>query len=237
MLALARGRAWRRTTASALPPVPGRNVGRAFTPAAWGVQHRKVSGPMESSSRRQAWRLAAASALPPVPGRHVGRAFTPAAKALRHRGGSGTMESSSRRQAWRLAAASASPPVPGRNVGRAFTPAAKALRYRKVSGTMQASSPTKHGARPCQALQDISAARRQCTPPSAPSGASTSPYRGGFANGFPPKGSPARGCGVERRLRRIQRDGAGAAVAERKCASAHAARCGHRKPVMSASAD
>ena len=44
------------------------------------------------------------------------------------------------------------------------------------------------------------------------------------------KGSPARGCGVERRLRRIQRDGAGAAVAERKCASAHAARCGHRKP-------
>ena len=36
MLASARGRAWRRTTASAAPPVPGRNVGRAFTPAAWG---------------------------------------------------------------------------------------------------------------------------------------------------------------------------------------------------------
>ena len=44
------------------------------------------------------------------------------------------------------------------------------------------------------------------------------------------KASPARGCGVERRLRRRKRDGAGAAVAERKCASAHAARCGHRKP-------
>ena len=36
MLASARGRAWRRTAASALPLVPGRNVGRAFTPAAWG---------------------------------------------------------------------------------------------------------------------------------------------------------------------------------------------------------
>ena len=46
----------------------------------------------------------------------------------------------------------------------------------------------------------------------------------------PPKASPARGCGVERRLRRIQRDGAGAAVAEHKRASARAVRCGHRKP-------
>ena len=44
------------------------------------------------------------------------------------------------------------------------------------------------------------------------------------------KASPARGCGVERRLRRIQRDGAGAAVAEHKRASARAVRCGHRKP-------
>ena len=46
----------------------------------------------------------------------------------------------------------------------------------------------------------------------------------------PPKASPARGCGVERRLRRRKRDAAGAAVAEHKRASAHAARCGHRKP-------
>ena len=44
------------------------------------------------------------------------------------------------------------------------------------------------------------------------------------------KASPAKGCGVERRLRRRKRDGAGLTVAERKCASAHAARCGHRKP-------
>ena len=88
-------------------------------------------------------------------------------------------------------------------------------------------------ARSCRALQDIFAANRQCTPPSAPSGASTSPCRGGFGGTAAYKASPVRGCGVERRLRRIQRDGAGAAVAERKCASAHAARCGHRKPVMS----
>ena len=88
-------------------------------------------------------------------------------------------------------------------------------------------------ARACRALQDIFAANRQCTPPSAPCGASTSPCRGGFGRTAAYKASPVRGCGVERRLRRIQRDGAGAAVAERKCASAHAARCGHRKPVMS----
>mgnify|MGYP006070803483 CR=1 FL=1 len=35
-------------------------------------------------------------------------------------------------------------------------------------------------ARACRALQDIFAANRQCTPPSAPCGASTSPCRGGF---------------------------------------------------------
>ncbi len=45
------------------------------------------------------------------------------------------------------------------------------LRHRKAHGTMQASSPTKHKAKPCRALQDISAARRQCTPQSAPRGA------------------------------------------------------------------
>ena len=46
----------------------------------------------------------------------------------------------------------------------------------------------------------------------------------------PQKASPARGCGVERRLRRRKRDGAGLTVAEHKCASARAVRCGHRKP-------
>src|SRR5699024_5258669 len=48
-------------------------------------------------------------------------------------------------------------------------------------------------ARPCRALQDIFAAKRQCTPPSAPSGASTSPCRGGFGGTAAYKASPARG--------------------------------------------
>ena len=47
---------------------------------------------------------------------------------------------------------------------------------------------------------------------------------------LPPKASPARGCGVERRLRRIKRNEAGLTVAEHKRASARAVRCGHRKP-------
>ena len=50
MLASARGRVWRRTTASASPPVPGRNVGRAFTPAAKALRYRRVSGTMQASS-------------------------------------------------------------------------------------------------------------------------------------------------------------------------------------------
>ena len=50
MLASARGRAWRRTAASASPPVPGRNVGRAFTPAAKALRHRRTSGTMQASS-------------------------------------------------------------------------------------------------------------------------------------------------------------------------------------------
>ena len=54
--------------------------------------------------------------------------------------------------------------------------------------------PYGRGVRPCRSLQDTRGAGRQCTPPSAPCGASTSPCRGGFANGFHPKGSPARGA-------------------------------------------
>ena len=35
---------------SASYPVPGRNVGRAFSPAAWGLRQHKVSGTMQASS-------------------------------------------------------------------------------------------------------------------------------------------------------------------------------------------
>ena len=61
--------------------------------------------------------------------------------------------------------------------------------------------PYGRGVRPCRSLQDTRGAGRQCTPPSAPCGASTSPCRGGFANGFHPKGSPARGAVGASRLR------------------------------------
>ena len=61
--------------------------------------------------------------------------------------------------------------------------------------------PYGRGAGPCRGLQDTCGSRRQCTLPSAPCGASTSPCRGGFANGFHPKGSPARGAVGASRLR------------------------------------
>ena len=52
--------------------------------------------------------------------------------------------------------------------------------------------------------------------PTLPSASQTPPLRGEAFTLLPVKGSPLRGCGVERRLRRIQRDEAGAAVAECK---------------------
>ena len=58
---------------------------------------------------------------------------------------------------------------------------------------MRASSPAKHRARHCRVLQDISAANRQCTPLSAPCGASTSPCRGGFIKRLPPGRLPCKG--------------------------------------------
>ena len=61
--------------------------------------------------------------------------------------------------------------------------------------------PYGRGAGPCRGLQDTCGSRRQYTLPSAPCGASTSPCRGGFANGFHPKGSPARGAVGASRLR------------------------------------
>ena len=143
------------------------------------------------------------------------------------------MLASARRRAWRMAGVCGLAPVYGRNVGRAISPAAGAWHHRRVSGTMRASSPTGAGqgpAGPCRIFLPLTGnaplrLRLAAHPP---------PLAGEALGGAAAyKASPVRGCGVERRLRRIQRDGAGAAVAERKCASAHAAQCGHRKPVMS----
>ena len=50
MLASALRRAWRKAGAYALPLAPGRNVGRAISPAAWGLRYRRVCGTMRASS-------------------------------------------------------------------------------------------------------------------------------------------------------------------------------------------
>ena len=79
-----------------------------------------------------------------------------------------------------------SPPVFGRNVGRAISPAAGPcgpLRHAGARRVHAAPLPRPFPARPC-----ISS--RQCTPQSAPSGASSSPCRGAFRR---PQASPARG--------------------------------------------
>ena len=50
MLASARRRAWRMAGVCGLAPVYGRNVGRAISPAAGALRHRRVSGTMRASS-------------------------------------------------------------------------------------------------------------------------------------------------------------------------------------------
>ena len=92
----------------------------------------------------------------------------------------------------KTAAVYGSLPVFGRNVGRAISPAAGPC------GTA-----VRCGARRCRTLRGISTANRQCTPQSAPSGASSSPCRGAFLCGCRPGSLPCKG-----RCRRRRRRGA-----------------------------
>ena len=50
MISSARGQAWRSADVCGSVPVYGRNVGRAFSPAAWGLRHHRVCGTMQASS-------------------------------------------------------------------------------------------------------------------------------------------------------------------------------------------
>ena len=50
MISSARGQAWRSADVCGSVPVYGRNAGRAFSPAAWGLRHRRVCGTMPASS-------------------------------------------------------------------------------------------------------------------------------------------------------------------------------------------
>ena len=52
-------RAWRETGAYLSPPASGRNVGRAISPAAWGLRYRRVCGTMRASSPTDAGQGAA----------------------------------------------------------------------------------------------------------------------------------------------------------------------------------
>ena len=103
------------------------------------------------------------------------------------------MLASARQRAWRMAGVCALLPARGGFVGRAFTPAAWGLAAAQGFRDDASIVPYGCGARRCRALQDIFAANRQCTPPSAPCGASTSPCRGGFGGTAAYKASPARG--------------------------------------------
>ena len=50
MIASARRRAWRMADVCALPPAPGGFVGRAISPAAWGLRYCRGCGTMRASS-------------------------------------------------------------------------------------------------------------------------------------------------------------------------------------------
>ena len=54
MISSARHRAWQMAGVGGLAPVYGRNVGRAISPAAGALRHRRVSGTMQASSPTEA---------------------------------------------------------------------------------------------------------------------------------------------------------------------------------------
>ena len=111
------------------------------------------------------------------------------------------MISSARRQAWQRAAAfCVTTRLQGLCRAGVF---ARRMGFAAAQGFRDDASIVPYGrwAGHCRVLQDTCGAGRQCTLPSAPCGASTSPCRGGFANGFHPKGSPARGAVGASRLR------------------------------------
>ena len=71
MKSSARWRDWQMAAAFCVTAHLRGFVGRAISPAAWGLRHRRVCGTMQASSRRRAWRKAGVYALPPAPGRNA----------------------------------------------------------------------------------------------------------------------------------------------------------------------
>ena len=170
--ASARRQASRQTAAYPSVPVPGHNVGRAFTPAAAALRHH--TAPQTAACVDLQYAPAAPSPLsrhtrfrPPPPAaspqslpckgrcrrrRRRGAAPRPANTfpARRTRSPATYLRrarcfASPRRQTSRQTAAYPSLPVPGHNVGRAFTPAAAPLRHHTPPQTSKAS-PARGGA-------------------------------------------------------------------------------------------
>ena len=158
--------------------------------------HAPAQGPMLASARRRVLKATAVYGSLPAFGRNVGRAISPALQHKAH---------GRQNREQRAAAHPKSLPCKGRCRRRRRRGAAPgpANTLPGCCALPAAAPPAKRGARPCRTLRDISAASRQCTPPSAPSGASSSPCRGAFLGGCPRKSLPCKG-----RCRRRRRRGA-----------------------------
>ncbi len=161
MLASARRRVLKTAAVYGSLPLFGRNVGRAISPAAGALRNRRalrgkaLPDPAGYFRRQPAMHPSVCAfrriQLPLQGSLSVCRPL----KSLLCKG-------RCRRRRRRGAAPDPANILPGRRI----LPAA--------------IHPAKRGARPCRTLRDISAAKRQCTPQSAPSGASGSPCRGAF---------------------------------------------------------
>ena len=176
---------------------------------------------MLASARRRAWRMAGVCGLAPVYGRNVGRAISPAAGTLRHRRVSGTMQASSPTEAGQGSAGPCRIFLP--LTGNAPLRLRLAAHPPPLAGEALGGLPP--GRLPCKGL-------RSRAPPAAEKAVSHT-ANGRHSFHYRLFGDRKHRTALRSPLRSLPLRG-NAAVAERKCASAHAARCGHRKPVMSA---
>ena len=199
MLASARRRALKATAVYGALPVFGRNVGRAISPAAGPCGITVRCG---ASTCRALKDISAASRQCTPQSAPSGASSSPCRGAFLggRRSKSLPCKGRCRRRRRRGAAPCPANTLPGCCALPAAAPPAK-RGGETLSGCR--TSPTKHRARLCRALRGISIANRQCTPPSAPSGASSSPCRGAFLGGCPLKSLPCKG-----RCRRRRRRGA-----------------------------
>ena len=187
--ASARRQTSRQTAAYPSLPVPGHNVGRAFTPAAAALRHHtapQTAACVDLQYAPAAPRLSRHTRFRPPPPPQTSKASPARGGAAAGGGGVPHLAlpipfrlaaHAPPRQTSRQTAAYPSLPVPGHNVGRAFTPAAAALRHHTAPQTAA-----------CVDLQYAPAAPRlsrhtRFRPPPPPQTSKASPARGGAAAG------------------------------------------------------